>query len=73
MLCGTSKNGIGVCFGDSRGPPIAQRSDGQVVVSVISQLTIINGGCAAKNKPAIFTRVSSYLDWIHDTIPSNMQ
>ena len=73
MLCaGAPRDGTGVCYGDSGGPLIVQRSDGQqVVVGVASRLGMAGNGCAAKSIPAIFTRVSPFLDWINEIVASN--
>ena len=75
MLCaGASRDGTGACFGDSGGPLIVQRSDGQqVVVGLISGngFPLEEYACAAKNNPTRFTRVSSFLDWINEIIASN--
>ena len=72
MLCaGTSRNGTGVCFGDSGGPLIVQRNDGQQILLGITSAKPIIGVCAIKNFPAVFTRVSYYLDWINNTITTN--
>lgn len=66
MLCaGRATGGIGICQGDSGGSLIQDRTqaDGtrrRVTVGIVS----FAKGCAAPNQYGVFTRVSSYVNWI---------
>ncbi len=63
MLCvGAAGTGRDSCQGDSGGPLVRQEGTMKVLVGIVS-----NGfGCAYKDLPAAYTRVSHYLDWIDD-------
>lgn len=57
MLCaGLPQGGAGTCYGDSGGP--------LVINGVLAGITSWVGRCGAPNDPSVFTRVTSYLDWI---------
>ncbi|KAB5426621.1 serine protease, partial [Phocaeicola vulgatus] len=61
-LDGTSS----ACSGDSGGPLVQRASDGSSV-----QIGIVSWGsipCAGINKPAVFTKVSYFNDWIEESI-----
>ncbi|XP_046820253.1 chymotrypsin-2-like [Vespa crabro] len=58
-ICTLNQYGEGACHGDSGGPLI----DGDEQVGVVSW-----GIPCAKNRPDVFTRVFSYLDWIKNHI-----
>jgi secreted trypsin-like serine protease len=61
MVCiGAAKTGRDSCQGDSGGPLVRLEGSQKVLVGIVS-----NGyGCAYKDIPAAYTRVSYYLDWI---------
>jgi secreted trypsin-like serine protease len=61
MMCvGAAGTGRDSCQGDSGGPLVRQEGRERVLVGIVS-----NGyGCAYKDMPAAYTRVSYYLDWI---------
>jgi secreted trypsin-like serine protease len=62
MLCaGLEQGGRSACSGDSGGPLVVQDDGGHMLVGVVSW-----GGdvCGAPNSYSVFTRVSSYRDWI---------
>ncbi|XP_066499784.1 elastase 2 [Hoplias malabaricus] len=70
MVCAGGDGMLASCNGDSGGPLNCQRSDGSWdvhgVVSFGSSL-----GCNYPRKPSVFTRVSSYIDWINRVMASN--
>lgn len=57
-----NKAGVSSCSGDSGGPLIQKATDGTVTVIGIVSWGPTN--CGAFPFPSVFTRVSSYLDWI---------
>jgi secreted trypsin-like serine protease len=62
MLCvGAAGTGRDSCQGDSGGPLVRQEGTKKVLVGIVS-----NGfGCAYKDMPAAYTRVSYYIEWIN--------
>jgi len=65
MIC-AGKKGKDSCQGDSGGPAVWADGDGKqaVVVGVVS----FGKGCGEEGYPGVYTRVTSYLDWIKSTI-----
>ncbi|KAK0087998.1 hypothetical protein PV325_008052 [Microctonus aethiopoides] len=61
-VCTLTVDGEGACHGDSGGP---LTSDG-LLIGLVSF-----GRPCAKGYPDVYTRVSSYLEWIHTTIQTN--
>lgn len=64
MICaGELDGGKGVCSGDSGGPLLAKDGNGEfrLLAGVVSFGTI---PCAFKKHPAVFTRITSFRDWI---------
>ena len=68
MMCaGHRDGGVDACQGDSGGPLVWRTEDGPVLVGVVS----FGEGCARKLKYGVYTRVSSYRDWISRVVASD--
>jgi trypsin len=68
MMC-AARDGTDSCQCDSGGPLMIANGDGPAMDPPI-QVGIISwaaGGCANPNFPGVYTRVSSYIDWIRST------
>lgn len=57
--------GIDSCQGDSGGPLMFKNQQGQWMLAGIVSY---GEGCAQKGAPGVYTRVSSFVGWIHDSI-----
>ncbi|PVD21821.1 hypothetical protein C0Q70_17623 [Pomacea canaliculata] len=55
----------GACYGDSGGPLMCEMNGRFYITGVMSWL--INN-CSARGFPNVFTRVTSYLDWIYEKL-----
>ncbi|KRZ13763.1 Transmembrane protease serine 9 [Trichinella zimbabwensis] len=64
FCAGGGFGGHGACQGDSGGPLACERNGRLVVFGLASGTT---GLCGEYNKPATFTKVSAFLDWISKT------
>jgi len=53
--------GISMVQGDSGGPMSVRREDGRYQLSGVISWGI---GCAEKNQPGVYTRISKFKEWI---------
>ncbi|XP_036594363.1 mast cell tryptase-like [Trichosurus vulpecula] len=63
MLC-AGKAGVDSCQGDSGGPLVCKVGDSWKQAGVVSW----GVGCGLPHRPGIYTRVTSYVDWINEHI-----
>ncbi|CAG5120196.1 unnamed protein product, partial [Candidula unifasciata] len=68
VLCFSSNFKQDTCKGDSGGPLICSNARG---LPVLTGIVSVGMSCALQDYPGIYTRVSSYRDWILHTIASN--
>lgn len=76
QLCaGSQRGGTDSCAGDSGGPLLCPKTDSATDTTrwFLMGITSYGEGCGKKGKYGIYTRVQSYLDWIHETVNSNRQ
>ncbi|XP_060655118.1 serine protease 3-like [Drosophila nasuta] len=66
MLCMSTQSGKSTCHGDSGGPLVYKDNDTNYLIGITS--FGLSMGCEI-GFPSIFTRLTSYLDWIRQHIP----
>lgn len=68
QLCaGYLEGGKDTCYGDSGGPIQVITPRNQCIFHIVG-VTSFGKACAAKNTAGVYTRVSSYLDWIEANV-----
>jgi len=67
MLCGEEKN-TDTCQGDSGGPLVVKKGDRFYLPGVVS----FGRGCADDSFPGVYTRVSSFMNWILENTKEGM-
>ena len=66
ICAGFESGGKDSCLGDSGGPLIVKQKGKYMVIGVVST----GIGCGRPKLPGIYTRVSSYFDWITESLES---
>ncbi|CAG9855502.1 unnamed protein product [Phyllotreta striolata] len=68
MLCsGVLTGGHDTCLGDSGGPLVVTKKGNMCQFFVVG-ITSFGKLCGQRNTPAIYTRVSEYVDWIEERV-----
>ncbi len=65
LCAGVAGGGIDTCQGDS-GSPLTIQIDG---VATLAGVTSVGNECALPNFPGIYTRVTTYINWIRGYVP----
>jgi len=55
----------GSCMGDSGGPLMVQQGNSNTLIGIVSWAGSDNG-CSTKKSPAVYVRVTKFLDWIKE-------
>ncbi|KAJ8669689.1 hypothetical protein QAD02_000948 [Eretmocerus hayati] len=69
ICTGPLSGGISVCSGDSGGPLSVKGKDNQTEVIGVASWAVFP--CGREGAPAVFGRVSSFVDWINDVMAKN--
>lgn len=68
MLCaGELKGNKDTCQGDSGGPLLITQNDNNCLHYIVG-ITSFGRNCGSENTPAIYTRISSFVEWIEDNV-----
>ncbi|CAG9790612.1 unnamed protein product [Diatraea saccharalis] len=67
MCAGELRGGKDTCQGDSGSPLQVTSKDNQCIFHIIG-ITSFGRKCAESGMPAVYTRVSSYVDWIESVV-----
>ncbi|KAL4703495.1 hypothetical protein ACJJTC_011297 [Scirpophaga incertulas] len=67
MCAGELRGGKDTCQGDSGSPLQVASKDNQCIFRIVG-ITSFGRKCAETGRPAVYTRVSSYLDWIEKVV-----
>jgi len=59
--------GIDACYGDSGGPLFVEGAAGYLHVGIVST----GNDCALPGFPGIYTRTTTYVDWVHEVMAAN--
>jgi len=65
ICAGYAAGGKDSCEGDSGGPMVVQNQDGRFMLSGVISWGI---GCAEKNQPGVYTRISQFSSWINQIL-----
>ncbi|CAN7938633.1 unnamed protein product [Ixodes hexagonus] len=65
LCAGALEGGRGSCYGDSGGPFQCKRKDGNWA---LAGLVSFGSGCAHRDYPDVYTRVTEFLSWISTTM-----
>uniref|UniRef100_A0A915JE94 Peptidase S1 domain-containing protein n=1 Tax=Romanomermis culicivorax TaxID=13658 RepID=A0A915JE94_ROMCU len=73
MICAGYRAGkYDACQGDSGGPlimPMRDSNNLSKIYFVLVGAVSFGDGCAEPNRPGIYTRISTYLDWLNTKFP----